>query len=221
MLGQLEPNTDLDASESADALVALNDLIDSWRNEELLVYARRDESLTMVSGTSSYTIGPAGDLNTTRPVRIESAYIVSGTISYPNIRIINDEQYFAIPDKTAASTWPTQINYRGTMPTGTLYVHPVPNAASVLHLMTWTILAEFTAVTDTLALPPGFRKALASNLALELAPEYETQASQEVIKMATDSKAAIKRINWKPIKAYTELPQLVGRGRRENIITGA
>lgn len=219
LLGQIEPNTSLDADESADALVALNDLIDSWRNEELLVYARQEESLTLVSAQGSYTIGPGGDLGTTRPVRIESAYVLDGVNSYPNISIIEDDEYDAIPNKTSQSTWPDRINYRPTMPAGTLYVFPVPNAASVLKLMTWTVLAEFSGLTDTISLPPGFRKALTANLALELAPEYETEVSQSLLKMATESKASIKRINSRPIKAYTELPRLIGR-QRSNIITG-
>lgn len=221
LLGQIPSGGTPSTEEYADGLTAVNAMLDSWRNDRLMCYARRDESLTMVVAQSSYSIGPSGDLSTTRPVRIDDAYVVYGTLSDANIRILSDEEWDAIPDKTATSTWPNRINYRATMPTGTLYAYPVPNAASVLHLLTWTPLTVFTAITDTVSLPPGWEEALASNLAINLAPEYETEPRPSVIKLATDSKAGIKRINGKPIKAYTELPYLVGGTRHANIETDA
>lgn len=206
------------AQEYADALVALNDLLDDWRNERLMVNAIQDETVTMVAAQSSYTIGPGGDLSTTRPVRIEDAYVVSSTTSI-EVRMIEEDEYDALPDKTSTSTWPRKALYRPTMPTGTLIVYPVPTAASALHIKTWTPIAAFAAITDTISLQPGYSKALAANLAIELAPEYETDPRQSVVKMAIDSKANIKRVNVRPIKGTSELARLVGP-RRSNILTG-
>lgn len=219
LLGQVAPNSALAADESADALVAINAMMDAWKNEELLVYARQDESLNLVAAQASYTLGPGGDLGTTRPVRIDDAYVVYLGYSYPGVKIISDQVYDAIPNKSSQSTYPSQINYRATMPAGTLYVYPVPSVASVLHLLTWTPLTAFAALTDTVSLPPGFEDAIAANLAIALAPEYECDPRDSVIKMARESKASIKRINSRPIEAYTELSALLGR-RRGNFITG-
>jgi hypothetical protein len=218
LLGLVGSGESPTADEYADGLIALNAMLDSWNNERLMCYAMRDESLTLAVSTTSYSIGPAGALITTRPVQIEAAYVVYGSTSYSDVRIINEEEYAAIPDKTSAATWPDRIYYQPTMPNGTLYVYPVPNAASALHLITRTPLTAFSATTDTVSLPPGWEEALATNLAIEIAPEYQTEPKQAVYKMATESKANIKRQNFRPIKAGSELAMLVGV-HRTNIIT--
>jgi len=219
LLGQVASGSTASTSEYADGLVAANGMIGSWRNEKLMVYSRQDESVTMVAAQSSYTIGPGGDLSTTRPVKIESAYVVVGTQSYPDIRIIEDDEYFAIPNKTATAEWPNRINYRPTNTTGTLYVHPVPSAASALHILTWVPVAAFAAITDTFALPPGWDDAFDYNLAVRLAGEYPGSLTQEVLEIARETKVALKRINVRPIKAYTELSALLNRPV-SNILTG-
>lgn len=217
LLGKISPNSDLRADESADALVALNAMLDGMRNEVGLCYAFQDESFALTGGVTSYSIGPSGDFVTTRPISIEDAYLVNGGVSY-GLRIIPDAEYDGIPLKTATANWPDRMNYRPTMPNGTLYVYPVSDGtAATLHLRTQVVLTAF-ALTDTVSLPPGWEDMLAPNLALALAPEYETVPNPMVIKMATGTLAAIKRANQRPRVAYTDLPALIGT-RRSNIIT--
>lgn len=221
LLGEVQSNTDLPSDESADALVAINALLDSWRNDKLLCYALRDEAITLVSAQTSYTVGTGGNLATDRPVIVEAAYVLQSTNSY-FVDIITAEQYAAIPDKSTQSSWPDRIWVSETMPTATVYTYPVSNGtAATLHILTRTPVLAFAAMTDTVTLPPGWEEALASNLALALAPEYNTQPSAMVLKMATASLARLKVINSRPLPAFTELPMLVGRTRKPNILTGS
>lgn len=217
LLGKLASNTNLGTNESADALVALNGLIDSWRNEELMCYARQTESLTLSASDASYTIGSGGDLNTTRPVTIEAAWYDDG--SGPRVRVIEDAEYDAIVDKTADGDYPDRVNYRATMSTGTLYVYPVPTATRTLKLRTRIVVSAFSAMSDAVTLPPGWEEALAYNLAIELAPEYQMEPSGAVMSRAVTAKAGIKRVNARPITAATELVVFMGGGR-SNIQTG-
>lgn len=216
LLGELEDGESVGGTEATRALSVLNNLLDALRNEKLMAVSMQEETLAL-DGSSSYSIGPSGDLNTNRPVRIESAYVLDGVISYPGIRVIEDGEYDAIPDKTSTSSWPTRINYRPTSPTGTLYTYPLATGVDLV-LMTWTPLLTFATVSTQTTLAPGWRRMLASNLALDLAPRYEVEPRQSVVKMAMESKASIKRINSRPIKAYTELARLLGQ-RRSNILT--
>lgn len=210
LLGVLASNTAMGSNESADALVALNALLDSWRNDSLMCYAHQEESLTLSASTTSYTIGPGGTLSTTRPVAIDQAWVVVSNISY-QVQLIQDSEYAALPDKTATADWPYFANYKASMSTGTLYVYPVPNATRTMKLLTRVVVSAFSAVTDTVTLPPGWEEALAYNLAVELAPEYEVEPSATVMGRAQMSKATIKRINAAPIKTATELPALISR----------
>lgn len=220
MLGQPGSGEAPTAQESADGLEVLNDMLDDWKNERLMVYAIQDESITLAATNATRTIGPTGNLVTTRPVKIQSAYIEISNISIPVTVLEDPEDWAAIPDKTSTSTFPNRIYYRPEMPDGKIYLYPVPNASSTLHVLTWTVLTEFASLATTVAFPPGYRKALATNLAVEWAPEFETEPRPSVIKAASVSKANIKRTNFRPIVAYSELAGLIG-SRRSNIIVNS
>ena len=220
MLGQLQPNTDLGDDETADAIFALNSMLDSWGNDGLMCFAYKDESLTLTANTNPYSIGPGGDLDTTRPVEIIGAYVLASNIRY-DVEIIDDGKYDAIGAPTVSSSWPDRINYRPTMDTGTLYVYPPSNGTTAtLHLRTRVPLNSVSYASQQIDFPPGWVETLASNLALAMAPEYETVPSPFVVKMAKESKGAIKARNSRPTKGYSELPALVGSNQRGNILTG-
>jgi len=217
LIGQYAAGETPTSEDTDDALTSLNAMLDSWRLEKLMVYAIQDQSLTMVAGTQAYTIGPSGNLDTVRPVRIDGAFMRQSNMDYP-VAVIDEAQWFSIPDKTSQSDLVEYAYYNATMSTGTLYVWPIPNNTNVLHLLTWTPFTAFSSAATTVTLPPGYEQALASNLAVFIAPEYGAVAAPAIAGLAVASKAAIKRINSKPIKAYSDLPFLVGTGRRSNII---
>lgn len=58
------------AQEQADALVSLNDMIETWSNEGLMIFKTDREVFPLTSGKSSYTIGPLGDFATSRPMQV-------------------------------------------------------------------------------------------------------------------------------------------------------
>jgi hypothetical protein len=70
--------------EETDALSVLNSLLASWSAERLLVPHLETDSLTLTASDGEYTIGSGGDINTTRPLRIEHAFVRdSGNNDYP------------------------------------------------------------------------------------------------------------------------------------------
>lgn len=221
LIGQIEAGEDPSADETADALVALNAMLDSWRNDRLLCFAYQTETLTLAASDSSYTIGTGGDLSTTRPVEIVQAYITSSDQDYP-LRPMNEAEYAAIFDKTQEADWPDRYLFRPSIASSlaTLIVYPVPNATRTLKLTTRVVVSAFSAATDSVTLPPGWEAAIDANLAIELAPEYGTSASPEVRRMAAQSLAGIKLTNAaaQPKRLYTELGAMFGPGAA-NILT--
>lgn len=209
LLGVIASGDTPSTSEQSDYLTALNALLSSWTNEKLMCYAIQDESFNLVANTSSYTIGSGGTFSTTRPVRIEGAYIVVNGVSY-DVDVIDELEYAAIPAKTTTASWPDRLYYQPAMTSsrGTIYVYPVPSQVSALHLLTRTQVTAFSATTDTVTLPPGWEDALAYNLAVTIAPEFEREASSTVIGKARETKAAIKVVNSRPIRANNELSQM-------------
>lgn len=211
LIGVLATGEHPDANQAADALESLNSMIDSWRNESFTVFALRTEQLA-ITGAASYTIGPTGTLNTVRPVRIDSAFWREGTTDYP-LRQAQSVPWSRIADKTTTGT-PDLLYYEPAVPLGVIYLHPIPTAGT-LHLVTLTPISEF-ALSDAVTLPPGYREAIAYQLAMRLAPEYGVSVPVEVAAMGKSAKADIRRTNYRaPI-----MNSGVGVGRLSDIVSG-
>ena len=213
----LQEGTDPSDDELDQGLEGLNAMMGTWANDGLMCYAIRDESFNITNGTRSYTIGPSGDLNTTRPVSIEGAYVIVSGVSYPVTVLETPQQYAGLPTKTQTADWPNAVYYEPDMPAGTLFCYLVPNQTVELHLLTKTPIGTL-ALGDTISLPPGWEDAIAYNLAIALSSEYENDPKQSVVLMARNTKRAIRKTNTIPIVAAPALSWLKAR-RVVNILT--
>jgi len=209
LIGAIAASETPSAAEQADALEALNAMLDAWRASSLSVYALARETLTL-TGAASYTIGTGGNLNTTRPARIESAYERIGDIDYP-LRLASAIAWAGLAAKSTASDVADWLYYETSYPLGRLYLYPVPSTG-VLHLATWVPLTAFAAADDV-ALPPGYQEALTYHLAVRLAPEYGRPVTAEVAAVARDALDKIGRVNFRPPIMATGL----GEGRSWDI----
>lgn len=192
IIGVLHKSETMDSDESADGLVALNDMIASWSNNSLIIYARTWENFTLAGGTASYLIGTGQTFNTAKPLKIVAAFIRSGGIDYP-LQIITDEEYqLGISLKTTQGGPSGYLSYDNAHPYGTIRLYPVPSAADSIYLLTEKAMTAFSALTTTVDLPAGFNEALAYNLAVRLAPEYGMKVTPEIIVTAKESLGSIK-----------------------------
>lgn len=211
----------LTANESTDGLEALNSMMGAFSVERMMVYQILEENFPLVVGTANYTIGTGGTFNTTRPVRIENVFLRdSANNDYPVMQVFN-EAYDSIPLKTVTSR-PQYFYYDPVYPLAYIRLMYVPAYADTIYINSWKQLQSFTDGTTALALPPGYERMIAYNLAVEIAPEYSQEASSDVKRTAIQSKAAIKRINALiPIADVSEA-SLSGRGGygKRNIYTG-
>lgn len=221
MLGMLEPNTSLSVNESADFFVSLNAMINSWQNEKLMVYDIREDSFAMVSGQVTYTIGSGGNFNIPRPVYIESMFVRQGTVDYPLMEQITLEQFANIASKTSSSSSvPTHFKYDASFPLASVTVWPSPNATNALRLRSYRVVSAFAAQTDAISLPPGYEDALAYNLAVREAPAGLKNSINNIIMLARETKASIKRANARPIIATTPILSAMTSSNRANIYQG-
>lgn len=215
LLGQTESGESPTTEESNDGLVALNAMLESWQTERLIVFAYVDTAFTLSAGDGSYTLGPSGNFNLTpRPSKLENCFIRASGIDYP-VELVGQQRWFAIPDKTTQSDIAILAYYEPTLLTGTLQLWPVPSVANSLHVVTWSPVSSLATLATTVSLPQGYERALAYNLAVEIAPEYETEASGTVQRIAGESLAMLKRANQRPMLASVELAMLTGGGRSD------
>lgn len=200
LIGVLASGETATADEAANALVSLNDMIESWSTQSLLIYNKTPEVFSLVAAQQSYTWGVGGNFNSARPMSISNINYrqVSGstTLELP-IDIINEDEWSNISVKTVTSNLPTKMWPVYTFPTATLYFWPIPSIASTVDVWSWKALTAYSTLTTVLSLPPGYTRALRYNLAMELAGEYGVQPSQVVEDKAISSIESIKRMNTK------------------------
>jgi hypothetical protein len=189
------------ADECADSLRALNAMLDSMANENLFIYAKTLDQITLSANNASYTVGPSGSTITARPIEVSgSSYIDYQGVSYP-LMVATLTDFNQIPVKTLIAGIPNEMYVLPNMPNITIQLWPVPSATMTLNLWSNKLLQSFSSLTDVVNLPPGYERMLGYCLAEEMAPEFEVQVSPDVAKKAMQARKVIKRTN-------TEVPRL-------------
>jgi hypothetical protein len=195
LLGILAEGETPSAATSQDALMALNQMIDSWNTERLSVFTTEDQVFTWPASQITRTLGPTGDFVGNRPVLVDDAtYFKSGTVSY-GIKIINQAQYNGIALKTATSTFPQVLYVNMDFPNVSLNIYPRPTQDLEWHIISVQELDRPANLATVLAYPPGYLRAFTYALAMEFAPEFGVEPSPQVQRIAMTSKRDLKRIN--------------------------
>lgn len=214
-LGAIASGEALTADEAADGLAILNELVASWNLERLMVYTIT-ETLFVLTGAASYTYGTGGTINAARPVRLEkAAQRLAGTtpaLDLP-VAVLTDEEYHDLSLKPLTSTYAHALYLDGAYPLGTLRLWPVPPAGDTLVLWPWNQIAAFAALGTTVDFPPGYARALRTNLALELSPSFrDSTITPWLAAQALESKALIKIANSRP--QFLQMPDGIPTGGR-------
>jgi hypothetical protein len=221
LLGVLAEGEVPSAETSQDALRAMNQMIDSWSTERLSVFSTQDQIFMWPAGQLSRTMGPSGDFVGNRPVLLDDATYFKdpGTgVSY-GIKFINQQQYDGIAVKTVTSTYPQVIFVNMTYPDIEMYIYPRPTRELEWHFISVEELTQPATLATQLHFPPGYLRAFRYNLACEMAPEFGTEPSAQVRRLAMSSKRNIKRIN-NPDDIMSMPYSLVATRQRFNVYAG-
>lgn len=221
LIGMLAEGETPSAATADDALAALNQMIDSWNTERLMIYNTQDQVFTWPASQKTRTLGPTGDFVGNRPVLIDdSTYFRDpGTgVSY-GIKLINQQQYDGIAVKTVTSTYPQVMWVNMEHPNITMTVYPVPFRDLEWHIISVDELTQPATLSTVLSFPPGYLRAFRYNLACELAPEFGVEPSPQVQRIAMASKRNLKRINQDD--GIMAIPySIVGTRQRFNVYAG-
>jgi hypothetical protein len=106
-----------------------------------------------------------------------------------------------------------------TYPDVEMYVYPVPTKVLEFHIVSVEELTQPANLATDLAFPPGYLRCFRYNLACELAPEFGTEPSRQVQRIAMTSKRNLKRIN-NPDDIMSMPYSIVGTRQRFNIFAG-
>jgi len=221
LIGMLAEAETPSAATSADALSALNQMIDSWNTERLSVFTTQDQVFTWPVNQATRTLGPTGNFVGNRPVLVDDATYfkdASNGTSY-GIKIINEQQYNGIAVKNTTSTYPQVLYVNMGYPDITLTVYPVPSSPLEWHIVSVEELTQPAVLATTLSFPPGYLRCFRFNLACEIAAEFGVEPSPQVQRIAMTSKRNIKRIN-NPDDVMAMPYGIVANRQRYNIYAG-
>lgn len=213
-LNVYDAGTAIPPDQAQFAFDRLNDYLDALATEGLTIYQVTRVTWTLTPNVATYTIGPGATINTTRPVNPQAIVnigfqdtSVSPVQEYPGLSILGADEYASLSLKTQTSPYPTRFYYNPTFGTtgfGTIMPFPVPTASNLQGVIyVPTPVSELTSQSATLSLPPGYRRFLRLNLAVELAGAFQVQLPQGLDERAQRAKSMIKAANIRMMDLVT------------------
>ena len=203
-LGVLRQGEEPTANEAADALEALNDMIDDWGTQRLTMLVQDRTEKALAASTTSYTIGLGGDINISRPIVIENAGVIIDASANPKverpIQIFTDDEWAAVRIKGLTSTLIQGIyydyDYDNTTGLALIYPWPVPSVGTTkLVIYSPRPLSEFPDLTTQYGFAPSYRRAMVYNGAVAMAGVFGFPVPPAVAALAVETKGNLKRAN--------------------------
>jgi hypothetical protein len=222
LTGEKSRGGTLDANEQVECLAELNTFMESCYTERLLAPSIREDSVSLSASTRTLTVGPGGQFNITRPMKIIEPCFTRDSSGFDSpIKVIDFYSYESLRLKSVGYTYPNALYYDqgfSATSTGKLYLYPLPIGGLTLYINSWQQLGNFSTLSQQMLLPPGYQLFVESNFAIHLASGI-IPISPELAKIAKESKAAIKGLN-----SYSPIMQMdtgIASGSpRSSILTG-
>lgn len=183
------------ASQLSDAVHELNRMLGSWSTLRTAIHSLAIRQWQTTPSHNPHTLGPGGDWDGPRPVKIVHANVVVGGARYLVDVDLGSEEYasIAIPGATGM---PSKLYNDRAAELARVYLYPAPGASYTLELFCWEPLPQFTAPEDRVVLPDGYEDAIVNNLALRLAGIFpDARPSPLLPDWARESLARIRSLN--------------------------
>ncbi len=187
LIGGIASGETLETAELNDALVTLNQLVQSWDTEGMSLVGR-ERLIVPLGGSNAYLLP-------NRPAKIDAASVAIAGIDCP-LEIVDAAGWEAINEKGQLAIIIQKLYCDYLWPNTTVYLWPTPRQAGTLELWIYAGMAIFTALDQTIYLPVGYEMALRYNLAVALLPEYpRSQVDPTLLQQATNYKASLVQLN--------------------------
>ena len=185
-------------NQFSDALQALNIMAQAWRPKGLKSWSRNSQTVTLVADQASYTIGPGGNVDIPRPIRVADGYVTTSDSQDVPLNIISKEEYYELSSKAAEGV-PNQLYIDAQAPLMVVYTWPIIGVTG--YTMTLDLLKktqDFSVTGNTPDYPSEWFEALVYNLAIRLGPEFGKTVSQEVKEVAGSSLLIAESADFQP-----------------------
>ncbi len=194
-LGVLDSGEDLSAQQKADTLATANNIFDNWSTEGLFAVSDLLTTFPTVASTQTYTIGTAQAINIARPVRIVAAEFSNAAGPGGAIQVVDEKTWADLPDRQSRSWIIRQLFYDRGLPTGIVYLSPVPIGIVTVGIHTWVPLTQFADVTTAITFAPGYLWMAELAVAIGIAGAFSMQVPASVQALFSDAAGRIRRQN--------------------------
>jgi hypothetical protein len=210
LIGVLATGEVPSSDEYNDALLAWQEMYDSWTIISSLPPVPSEVTHTLTVGTSDYTIGPTGDIVRVRPSDILNAILRwTDNQDYP-VWPIGRDRYYDIGNKSLVER-PWGFLYEQTEDDSKIRLSSKPDYAYTMVLYVLDPFTAPTAIDDDVGLQPGYLELIVYNLALKLMPEYGISIAAKP-EIDRDASRTMRDVKNRYIKV-PEMRPITGRGR--------
>jgi hypothetical protein len=210
----MAPGRSYSIEEAVDGLLELNNMLNDWKAERLMVYSEDRQLFPINANQQTYLIGlgPGADYVVERPERIERAEFIFTNVT-PNVevpmKIFSPQEWTSLTPKLLTNTIVTSLYYEPlVLPSGNgkITLWPAPTQAWQIAIWIWITVNEFANTTDTVTLPPAYRSLIQNNLAVRLAAMYpgRSNIAPATVQLAAQLKSKIKGMNAPVLECQTE-----------------
>lgn len=195
-IGALTEGTQPTADMIESGKLMFQQLIAQWSVKGFMIpYATR----TVLIGDNtkaSYSWGPGGDINSVAPVDVAAVSFVLGNGQVP-LEPVNNSVYMGWRwlGNVGQPSW---FYYERALPRNILHFDVAP-AGGAFRIIGNNPLTTAFELTDLTEFPDFYGRMIRTNLAIELAPQYELPVSADLRVIARESKQTVQGYNAKPV----------------------
>ena len=214
------PGESIPAKIATQVFGELNDMLERWALERLMVSSEVLESFNLIVGQADYDYGDGGDFNSARPDDVlDDTFVRVGGTDFPvALKPLDIYRSRQVKDTGAR---PKIMAINPTFPKLKVLLWPVPTAIDEIHFRVRKQLVSFADRTTAVVLPPGYRGGIVASLAIEISPNFGKKVSNELAFQAAAFYRSIKRANKVSVRAMkSDLAAMTGRGRSPRFSSG-
>lgn len=183
LINVLGRDENVSAEDGEDARMSLNMMLKTMQADGCNIWREEPSTVTFPASTATMTLDP-------RVIDVVEARCVRATNSELPLGRWERGQYITIPNK-AATGIPTAYYFQKNRDAVTLTLWPVPYVSTVINFTAARVMADVSALSDTLDVPQEWLECVTYNLADRLAIEWgsvivEAASAQRIQKRAAE-----------------------------------
>lgn len=143
------------------------DMVNLWQTQGLKLWANVDTAIPLVAGQATYSLGPAGDVDMTRPLRGLMGYYLDSNSNRVPLISISWNEYLTLSNVTTTGALNSYfVNKQATLLYVTFWNTPDANAATgVAHILLQRQIVNPLQLNETIDFPLEWMMALRWGLA--------------------------------------------------------